>query len=269
MAKIDERISALERKAKRKLSRLKSKGIRTGSITPIKNASGFTREQKESYARKLAGFIDNAGYSKGADGTPIPNSLIQQIRYNERKIDKYRAERYGYDREEAKKRKTAMGDMTLEQFHMMGTRFDPKKGKYVYNTRASHAGSLPLPEHDIDTFKSVKDARKYLSRLHTIQTEEYQNKKMETLIKNIHKRAEAYPDNEELQSLLKSLTLSELDRLYAESDFLDVLFIDSPPRKKNQYTVEALEQATFLDDQENILIETINKIKGLSAAGSA
>jgi hypothetical protein len=37
MAGIDNRIAELEQKAKRKLSRIKARGINTGSINPISN----------------------------------------------------------------------------------------------------------------------------------------------------------------------------------------------------------------------------------------
>ena len=262
MARIDDEIRALEQKVGRKLSRLKGKGILTGSIDPRKNVRGFSASEKKSQAKKLKGFIDNPGYSKGEDGTPIPNALILQIRYNERKVNKQRAERYGYETDKKRAAKSLMGDMTVEQFQLMGTRYNPKTGRYEYDSRAQHAGSLPLPPHAVDTFHSAKAAREYLQRLHKIQTPEYQNQKMKTLIDNIAKRANDM-NSEALKRELKALTPAQLDELYSKSDFLAVMFIDSPPRKGNQYMGETIEQNIIMEDQESYLLELLARLKKL------
>jgi vacuolar-type H+-ATPase subunit F/Vma7 len=262
MAKIDDELKALERKIARKLSRIKSKGINAGAIDPRSNASGFTREQKQSYANRLKGFIDNPGYSRGEDGTPISNALIQQIRYTERAVNRQRAERYGYNTPQQRASKSLMGDMSVEQFQLMGTRYNPKTGRYEYDSRAQHAGSLPLPSHAVDTFHSAKAARQYLERLHKIQTPEYQNQKMKTLIDNIAKRANDM-NSDALKKELREMTPAQLDELYSKSDFLAVMFIDSPPRKGNQYMGETIEQNIIMEDQESYLLELLARLKKL------
>lgn len=260
MARIDNRIAELERRVKRKLSRIKARGINTGSINPIRNYSGYTTRQKESYANRLAGFIDNPGYVAGEDGTPISRQLVLQIRYAERKTNQYRAKRYGYAEIPPSQQKSLMGDMTLQQFQFMGTRFNPKTRRYEYNSRAGYAGSLPLPPHNIETFHSEKAAREYLERINRIRTPQYQSKQMETLIANIAKRAESM-DSEALRAELKSLDPQELDELYSKSDFVQQVFIDSPPRANMEYMGEPIEQAIVIEDQENYLLDLIRRVR--------
>lgn len=117
-----------------------------------------------------------------------------------------------------------------------------------------------MPNHKIETFKSVKAATEYLKKLHKIQTKEFQTKQMQTLINNIINRAEAF-DNPELKRKLKSLTAEQLDELYSKSDFIEQMFIDTPPRRNKQYSNEPVEQSMIMKDQDEYLLELINKLE--------
>lgn len=273
MAKIDDKIKAAEKRAAAKVRRLKKQGILTGAIDPRMGArakKNMTAREKQNYVYRIEKFMDER-YHKGAytevkDGiemhTPLSNRIVSQIRYTEKKVSQYRAERFGYAGKNLDEMPSLKGDMNLHQWQLMGTRYDNKTKQYQYNPRSSISGASPQPPHHLETFNSKAAAERYLERLHRQLSPEYQQQRLDTLLDNIAARADDM-DSDVLREELKSLTPQQLDLLYSRSDFLDVLFIDTPPRTNDQYRNESIEHAIILHDQEETLLELIRKMKAI------
>lgn len=247
MAKIDQKVADTERRVKAKLNRLKNKGIRTGAINPLKNVEGLNAKQKQSYVYNLERFIDQQ-FIGGSDGTPIRRSVVQQIRYNERAINRQRAERYGYDKTPASEIRTFMGARRLDEL------------QEIQKLNYGRVSTAPIPQRRIETLKSENAALNYLRNLQHIQTPEYSNKKMQVLRDNMEQRARAI-NSDRLLKILPQLTDQEIEELYSKSDFIEVLFWQSNAQINAHDLAEPIQQVMQFDNQEETLLDLITSLR--------
>lgn len=227
---VNKRIAKLEKRVSNKLTRLRRKGIRTGSIDPKKQWASMTLAEKKSYERRLEKFIDTQ-YSAGKDGTPIDRAILQQIRYATKKTNEARAKRYKAER-------VQIGDTTFVK---------GKQGEY-YGKKNELVN--PLKMRQVETFTSMKHAREYLAKVREWGSKAYLDARDEQLRKNVIDHANSLSDDADLQAIVESLSVEELQELYASTNFVEWYFIDTPPKKKTAYSAALL--ASGMADPDDI-----------------
>lgn len=227
---VNKRIAKLEKRVSNKLTRLKKKGVRVTSIDPRKKTGSMSVTEKRSYERRLERFMDTQ-YTAGKDGTPIDRAILQQIRYATKKTNEARAKRYKAER-------VQIGDTTFV------------KGKHGEYYGKKNELVNPLKMRQVETFTSMKHAREYLAKVHEWGSKAYLDARDEQLRKNVIAHADSLSDDADLQDIVKSLTVEELQELYAATNFVEWYFIDTPPKKKTAYSAALL--ASGMADPEDI-----------------
>lgn len=227
---VNKRIAKLEKRVSNKLTRLKKKGVRVISIDPRKKTVSMSVAEKRSYERRLERFMDTQ-YTAGKDGTPIDRAILQQIRYATKKTNEARTKRYKAER-------VQIGDTTFV------------KGKHGEYYGKKNELVNPLKMRQVETFTSMKHAREYLAKVREWGSKAYLDARDEQLRKNVIDHADSLSDDADLQAIVKSLTVEELQELYAATNFVEWYFIDTPPKKKTSYSAALL--ASGMADPEDI-----------------
>lgn len=247
MGKIDNEIAVEEKRVRAKISRLKNKGVNTGNINPIKNTENMTAKQKQSYVYKMRNFMDT-GYIATEGGSPIKRSLVQQIRANERAINKERAEKFGYAGLDPKEIKTFMGARKLDEL------------QEIQRKNRGRISAAPIPPRNIKAMNSEKAVQQYLSTLHRMQDPVYIADKIQILRDNMEERAKMI-QSPELEAILPTLTDSEIEELYAKSDFIEVIFWGTNDKLAASDLAEVPQQIIQFEGQAETLLDYITTMR--------
>lgn len=244
---VNDKIRDLEQRVKRKLSRLKRRGINTGAIDPRKSTASMSLAEKHAYERHLWFFMDKR-FAKGKDGTPIDRMVLQQIEYARKKVNKDRQERYGAQ--------------LVERHGALYKKGVDKGIEILIPVTDVDAVLRPIKERKAESYTSIKHAQDYLARLNKLTSKEYIKKRDEILMKNILDHLGSLSDNKQLKEAIKNLSIKELQDLYTLTNFVEWMFIDTPPKKKSdeKNEPEDLANAVQFEGREQTLIDALESI---------
>lgn len=202
-----------ERRAKAKLKRLRAKGVRTGSISPLRAVDLADTRAAKKYARELEGFISRSTrFVAGRDGTPIPYQAYRDYKRIERQWNK--EHRKYWDRFASQPFITAYGesDMTLGQ-----------------RSAVSHIKGLPFGdigyERSLDpsAIRSVADLEKRKKILEREMSPSFQKKRIKNLRRNLLEHAASFNDPQ-LPSMIRKLSDEQLFALQNFTNFVPVYY---------------------------------------------
>lgn len=202
-----------ERRARRKIKRLQSKGIRTGGIAPFRNVDPSNTRALNSYARDLEKFVSRSTrFVAGRDGTPIPYTAYRDYKRIERQWNK---EHNRYWQKFAQHPfLTAYGaaDMTLGQ-----------------RSAASHVKGLPFGNIDYqrellpEQIRSVNDLEQRKKILKRELSPSFQRKRITQLRKNLLDHAAMFNDPR-IPNMIKKLSNEQLFALQNFTNFVPLYY---------------------------------------------
>lgn len=202
-----------ERRAKAKLKRLRAKGVRTGSIDPLRSVDLSDTRAAKRYARELEGFVSRSTrFVAGRDGTPIPYEAYRDYKRIERQWNKVHSKYWA--RFAAHPFITAYGesDMTLGQ-----------------RSAVSHVKGLPFGDIgyeralDPSAIRSVADLEKRKKILEREMSPSYQKQRVKNLRRNLLEHAATFNDPE-LPSMIRKLSDEQLFALQNFTNFVPVYY---------------------------------------------
>lgn len=202
-----------ERRARSKIKRMQSKGIRTGSIAPFREVDPTNTRAMKSYARELEQFVSRATrFVAGKDGTPIPYTAYRDYKRIERMWNKEH-DRY-WNKFADQPFMTAYGDSDMS----LGQR-----------SAAAHVKGLPfgdigykrelMPEH----IRSVEDLKNRTKILKREMSPSYQRKRITQLRKNLLEHAATFNDPR-LPGMIKKLSNEQVFALQNFTNFVPLYY---------------------------------------------
>lgn len=243
-----DHVKDAERRARRKIKRLQSKGVRTGSIAPFRDVDPSNTRALKGYARDLEQFISRSTrFVAGRDGTPIPYAAYRDYKRIERQWNK---EHNKYWRKFADQPfMTAYGaaDMTLGQrsaaAHVKGLPF----GNINYQREL-------LPEQ----IRSVKDLEQRKKILKRELSPSFQRKRITQLRKNLLEHAATFNDSR-ISNMIKKLSNEQLFALQNFTNFVPLYYRYINTDRDNAIGA----QADSMDDeaQKEHMILTIQHVQ--------
>lgn len=202
-----------ERRARRKIKRLQSKGVRTGSIAPFRDVDPSNTRAMNSYAKDLEKFISRSTrFVAGRDGAPIPYTAYRDYKRIERQWNK---EHNKYWQKFANQPfMTAYGeaDMTLGQ-----------------RSAAAHVKGLPFGNIDYqrellpEQIRSVKDLEQRKKILKRELSPSHQRKRITQLRKTLLEHAATFNDPR-IPSMIKKLSNEQLFALQNFTNFVPLYY---------------------------------------------
>ena len=205
--------SDAERRARRKLNRLKNKGIATGNISPFRDVDTSDTRAVKSYTRELESFISRENrYVGGFQGTPIPYSEYRDLRRMERKWNKVHNkywEKFGPQPFIIPEGPT---DMSLAMRSSMG-HFKSDLMHGINYERSTPAEKI----------RGIRDIEKRKAIMLQELDPKFQENRAKVLKKNMLAYIDTFNDPE-LKSAIKKLNSSQLFKLQTFTDFVPLYY---------------------------------------------
>lgn len=202
-----------ERRARRKLARLRSKGIRTGSINPLHEVDPSNTRALKKYARELESFISRqTRFVAGRDGTPIPWSAYRDYKRIERQWNRAHDRFWANFADQPFITAFGESDMTIGQRSAAGHVKGAPYGDIGYRR-----GLMP------DQIRSLSDLEKRQRILEKELSPSYQQKRVRQLRKNLMEHAESFNDPR-VPRAIRSLTNEQLFALQNFTNFVPLYY---------------------------------------------
>lgn len=202
-----------ERRARRKIKRLQSKGIRTGGIAPFRDVDPSNTRALNSYARDLEQFVSRSTrFVAGRDGTPIPYTAYRDYKRIERQWNKEH-NRY-WQKFAAHPFLTAYGESDTS----LGMR-----------SAMSHVKGLPFGNIDYqrqllpEQIRSESDLKKRMKILKRELSPTYQRQRITQLRKNLMEHAASFNDPR-IPKMIKKLSNEQLFALQNFTNFVPIYY---------------------------------------------
>lgn len=202
-----------ERRARRKIKRLQSKGIRTGSVEPFRTVDPSNTRALKSYASQLEKFISRSTrFVAGRDGTPIPYTAYRDYKRIERQWNKEH-NRY-WQKFAAHPFLTAYGESDTS----LGMR-----------SAMSHVKGLPFGDIDYqrqllpEQIRSESDLKKRMKILKRELSPTYQRQRITQLRKNLMEHAASFNDPR-IPKMIKKLSNEQLFALQNFTNFVPIYY---------------------------------------------
>ena len=207
------RVADAERRARRKIRRLQSKGVRTGSISPFREVDQSNTRALNTYHKQLEKFISRSTrFVAGRDGTPIPYAAYRDYKRIERQWNREH-NRY-WDKFADQPFLTAYGasDTTL------GMRSSMSHVKGLPYGNIGYRREL-LPEQ----IRSVEDLRRRSKILKRELSPTYQRKRITQLRKNLLEHAATFNDPR-IPDMIRKLSNEQLFALQNFTNFVPLYY---------------------------------------------
>lgn len=202
-----------ERRARRKIKRLRDKGIRTGSVEPFRTVDPSDTRALKSYADQLEKFISRSTrFVAGRDGTPIPYAAYMDYKRVEREWNKEH-NRY-WQNFAAHPFLTAYGESDTS----LGMR-----------SAMSHVKGLPFGNIDYqrqllpEQIRSESDLKKRMKILERELSPAYQRQRIAQLRKNLMEQAASFNDPR-IPKMIKKLSNEQLFALQNFTNFVPIYY---------------------------------------------
>lgn len=202
-----------ERRARRKIKRLKNKGIRTGGIAPFRDVDPSNTRELNSYARDLEKFISRSTrFVAGRDGTPIPYTAYRDYKRIERQ----------WNREHNK---------YWQKFaqHPFLTAYGESDTTLGMRSAMAHVKGLPFGNIDYqrellpEQIRSVKDLEQRKKILKRELSPSFQRKRITQLRKNLLEHAATFNDPR-IPNMIKKLSNEQLFALQNFTNFVPIYY---------------------------------------------
>lgn len=221
----------LERRVRRKLSRLENKGIRTGSISPIKNIDTANTRSVKSYNKQMRDFMKRENqYVAGYDGTPIKEKDWREYQKLEKRRNEVHLKRLNDYRD-----KTLIGqDMTILQKAAITSR------STIFNAIEYMRNLTP------EKVKGAKDLKRRTGILKRELSPNYLRNRANRLREDVLKTIDIY-NSSELKQKFEKLSNRQLQRLQNESLFVEDFFTfnygwtDDEWQSRIEYLIEIID----------------------------
>ena len=202
-----------ERRAKRKLSRLKRKGVRTGNISPLSVVDTSDTRAVKRYTAELERFISRqTRFVAGRDGTPIPWSAWRDYQRLERQWNREHARWWGAHGGTPFVTSAGASDMTIAERSAMGRVKGAPLGGVSYQRKLE-------PEK----IRGINDILRRTEILKKELSPTYQKERVKNLRKNLLAHVDSFND-ERLPSMIKSLTNEQLVALQNTTNFVPLYY---------------------------------------------
>lgn len=202
-----------ERRARRKIKRLQSKGIRTGGIAPFREVDPSNTRALKAYARDLERFISRSTrFVAGRDGTPIPYTAYMDYKRIERQWNKEHNRYWG---------KFAA--------HPFLTAYGESDTSLGMRSAMSHVKGLPFGNIDYQRqllpgqIRSEADLKKRMEILKRELSPAYQRQRITQLRKNLMEHAASFNDPR-IPKMIKKLSNEQLFALQNFTNFVPVYY---------------------------------------------
>lgn len=202
-----------ERRARSKIKRLQSKGVRTGGIAPFRDVDPSNTRALKTYARDLEKFISRSTrFVAGRDGTPIPYTAYRDYKRIERQWNKEH-NRY-WEKFAAHPFLTAYGESDTS----LGMR-----------SAMSHVKGLPFGNIDYQRqllpgqIRSEADLKKRMKILKRELSPAYQRQRITQLRKNLMEHAASFNDPR-IPKMIKKLSNEQLFALQNFTNFVPIYY---------------------------------------------
>lgn len=243
-------VSNAEKRARAKVKRLQSKGVRTGSIEPFREVDPTDTRAMKRYAQDLERFISRqTRFVAGRDGTPIPYNMWRDYQRLERKWNKVHNE---YWRNFAPRPfTTAYGqqDVTMgelsSQVHIKGQPY----GDIGYERHL-------LPQQ----VRGIGDIKKRMKQLKTEISPTYRIKRAKQLRKDMMKYADAFNDPS-IPRMIRKLTYEQLILLQETTNFVPLYFryIETDTDNDRGVTADANDEEGQLEHLKLTIKQVVNQ----------
>jgi hypothetical protein len=252
MTKANDRARAAvadaERRARRKMKRLQSKGVRTGSISPFRDVDASDTWAMKRYAKELESFISRqTRYVAGYDGTPIPYSAYRDFRRLERKYNKEHGK--WWDKYGNQPFITAEGasEMTIAE-RSLAARL---KGM-------AFGGVSAYRETPAERLRGIKDIEKRSAIMRRELSPSYQKERVRKLRKNLLLNAEQFNDPR-IPKMIRKLSNEQLFALQNFTNFVPLYYryMSTNIEVTLGEDIDAMEH----DAQVQHMIDTIDQVR--------
>lgn len=237
-----------EMRARRKIKRLQSKGIRTSGIAPFRDVDPSNTRALKSYARDLEQFISRSTrFVAGRDGTPIPYSAYREYKRIE---TRWNVEHDRYWKKFAE--------------HPFLTAYGESDTTLGMRSAMSHVKGLPFGGIDYkrellpEQIRGVEDLHKRMQILKRELSPSYQRKRITQLRKNLLEHAATFNDPR-IPNMIKKLSNEQLFALQNFTNFVPLYYRYINTDKDNVLGA----QADAMDDdmQKEHMILTIQQVQ--------
>lgn len=200
----------LERNARRKLQRLKAKGVNIGGLKPIRPVNVSDTRAVKKYNEELKKFNNRSTqYVAGYGGIAIPKSEWVAYQKVEREWNKLHQQYWNAN---------ISTPLISEPAMTLGEQSEIRGGKGTLYGAPSYQRKLPA-----EKVRSLKHLKRIQAKLEHELTDEYRDERMYAYRTNILSMATNYNDSRLIDAIM-SLNDRQLERLHAEGIFDADLF---------------------------------------------
>ena len=279
MAKMNDELAALQKRAKAKDARLRRKGAlasEVASVSPVQsNASiaGMTKREQKDYARKLRLYTQVERYTVLESGEVVSSTVVNQMKARAtaknriaskeaKRIDDLMAGKYVYKNINGKYKKIslvdALGGQTIaDRLWNIGTR--KIKGRPVAIAGNVHNRVAPIIDYKPPTSKANLEAQAKRWSDAGIGHASYNDHMREANRRSAERMLAmmGMPDLSELFDINNPnrLTDAQMDVLFIASDFFNVLEVDYDPSQIRGYT--SIKDCTNAEIREAFTVQAL------------
>lgn len=217
MTKANDRARAsvadAERRARRKIKRLRNKGVRTGGISPFREVDASDTWALKRYAKDLERFVSRqTRYVAGYDGTPIPYDAYRDFRRLEKRYNAAHAK--WWDTYGSQPFITADGasETTIAE-RSLAARL---KGM-------AFGGASAYRETPSEKLRGVKDIEKRSAIMRKELSPSYQKERVRNLRKNLLAHVSEFNDTR-IPKLIRKLSNEQLFALQNFTNFVPLYY---------------------------------------------
>lgn len=243
------KVKDAERRAQRKINRLKNKGIRTGSITPFEKIDHTNTRALNEYAKRLEKFISRSNrYVAGYDGTPIEYSLYREYQQTRKQWEKRRDKFWNENYQKKIVIERGESETTLARASYMADRFNMPFG-----------GIRKQQREDISTLKR----RDLIARIDLMKRDldpKHEEKMAKRLRQNLYSVAQDNNADRVLRKL-RGMSNYQLQQLAMLTDFTETYFDYINTDQDNELgTINDAMELERMEEHMLLLIDNIKKL---------
>lgn len=252
MTKANDRARAAvadaERRARRKIKRLKNKGVRTGGIIPFREVDASDTWALKRYAKDLERFVSRqTRYVAGYDGTPIPYETYRDFRRLEKRYNAAHAKWWDTYGNQPFITAEGASETTIAE-RSLAARL---KGM-------AFGGASAYRETPAEKLRGVKDIEKRSAIMRKELSPTYQKERVRNLRKNLIAHASEFNDPR-ISKLIRKLSN---DQLFALQNFTNFVPLYYRYMSTNvEVTLGEDIDATEYDAQVQHMIDTIEQVR--------
>lgn len=212
----------LEKRAQQKLKRLQDKGVRTGSISPLKQVDTSNKGKVKAYIRDLERFNSRkTQYVAGRDGTPLPAAEVRHYRQLEKQWNKAHRKFWKKYADQPFYTPEGASDVSLGEL-----------SSYVHVKGLPYGDINYERKFNVENIRGLKDLRRRINIMKTETSPEYEQKRLQNLQVNMQDFARVMND-QRLIDMIEGMTDDQLLELWNNSDFVEIFYHAYPGKNGN------------------------------------